>query len=133
MKNTSVITILFLMLFSHSFAQTCIKEGEFTNSTDMKTSGDIEVIKDKKGRTVLKLNGNFKTEEGPDLDVYLSETATVSDSSALRVQALLILEGGQKYKLEEEVDVLKYKYVVIHCTKWNHWYGSAKLESCKLE
>ena len=63
----------------------------------------------------------------------LSNDPTVSDSSSIRIQALMVLEGSQRYRLEESIDVLKYDYVVIHCTKWNHWYGSAKLKACKME
>lgn len=115
-----------------SFSQ-CLKVGEFQNSTDIKTSGEVTIVEDRKGRTVIKIANNFSTQEGPDLDVYLSKKQTVDEGESIRVEPLFVIEGSQRYVLNEDIKISDYKFIVIHCTKWNHWYGSAELKACEQD
>ena len=108
-------------------AQKVERVGFFYNSTDIKTEGKVVVSNNKKGKMVIKLSAGFKTQEGPDLDVYLSTTEKVGDGEYINIDHLFTLEGGQRYVSKEEINIQKFDFVVIHCTKWNHWYGTAKL------
>jgi len=113
-----------------TYAQHCDREGTFYDATDIKTSGEVKIEKDKKGRSFIVLSKKFNTQEGPDLDVYLSKTPTVDSVNSVRVEALASLTGSQKYQVKQSINLSDYKYVVIHCTEYNHWYGTAKLEKC---
>ena len=127
-----VVKLAFLILVISSFTfytDQCIRKGVFTNSNDIETKGKVEVKVNKKGKAVIVLQNDFKTQEGPDLDVYLSTTPQVNDSS-LKVSKLWELKGYQKFVSTKSTDISVYHYVIIHCTQYNHWYGSAKLEDC---
>jgi hypothetical protein len=113
------------------YSQNCKVSGVFYDSKDIETSGEIKIETNKKGRLFIVLSKEFKTEEGPDLDIYLSKTETVDSTSSVRIQALVSLTGFQKYAVDKSINLSDYKYLVIHCTKWNHWYGTAKLEPCE--
>ena len=71
MKNL-LICICFLGPFL-GYTQDCLVEGEFYNSVDIKTKGDVKLIQ-KKGKQQLVFSSSFQTEEGPDLDIYLSKS-----------------------------------------------------------
>ena len=123
-----VCLILFLIFATSLLAiGQCVREGDFYNSTDISTSGKVTVKQNKKGKLVIKIASSFKTQEGPDLDVYLSEKETITSENSYRVKPLFTIEGGQRYVTEEAINLDDYEFVVIHCTKYSHWYGSAKL------
>lgn len=127
MKSVLLFFLFIITVFGVSKAQKCSRSGDFYNSTDIKTSGGVNVFQNKKGKLVIKINGDFKTQEGPDLDVYLSSTEKVGEGTSARVDKLFSLEAAQRYVTSGEILLEDFDYVVIHCTKWNHWYGSAKL------
>lgn len=127
MKSVLLFFLFIITVFGVSKAQKCSRSGDFYNSTDIKTSGGVNVFQNKKGKLVIKINGDFKTQEGPDLDVYLSSTEKVGEGTSTRVDNLFSLEAAQRYVTSDPILLEEFEYVVIHCTKWNHWYGSAKL------
>lgn len=126
MKNNILFILLIIGTFSYS--QTLIKTGDFYNSTDIKTNGSVIIKVNKKGKTIIEIKQGFSTEEGPDLGIYLSKDEKVLDSNAVFVDNLYSISGFQQYKISKEIDVSEYNYIVIHCTQYNHWYGSAKLQ-----
>lgn len=128
--KTVYITIIGLFLYNISIAQSCIVEGEFYNSTDISTKGQVQISTNKKGHLIIKMDNTFKTEEGPDLDVYLSKSEKVTNENSVRINSLTYIDGKQRYAYNKPLDINEYQYVIIHCTKWNHWYGSAKLSPC---
>ena len=73
---------------------------------------------------MLKLE-NFSTSNGPDLKVYLSTAAT--PSGFISLGDLKSTNGNQVYEISGTPDFSKYKFVLIHCERYNHLYGSAEL------
>ncbi len=75
---------------------------------------------------------NFKAKSGPDLKLFLSPRAfaevkgkTAIQGSAL-IAALKKLKGSQRYQIPQEIDLSKYKSLLIHCEKYAVlWGGSA--------
>lgn len=132
MKPYFIITVFLFSLISVK-AQKVERTGDFYNSTDIKTEGRVVVSNNKKGKLVIKLSPGFKTQEGPDLGVYLSTTEKVGDGEHVNVDNLFTLEGSQRYVSKEEIDIQTYDFIVIHCTKWNHWYGTAKLVDAVID
>ena len=72
----------------------------------------------------LKLE-DFISSNGPDLKVYLSKASSPLDFISLG--ALKSTNGNQVYEIPGAPDFTLYRYVLIHCEKYNHLYGSAEL------
>lgn len=97
--------------------------GNFKGYGSEKVSGEAKIyIADKK--YMLKLE-NFSTTNGPDLKVYLSKAYTPQDHISLG--DLKSTNGNQVYEIPGNPDFSKYHFVLIHCEKFNHLYGSAEL------
>ena len=73
---------------------------------------------------MLKLE-NFSTSNGPDLKVYLSTAR--SPSGFISLGDLKSTNGNQVYEINGTPDFTKHKFVLIHCERYNHLYGSAEL------
>jgi hypothetical protein len=73
---------------------------------------------------MLKLE-NFSTTNGPDLKVYLSKAA--SPLNFISLGDLKSTNGNQVYQINGAPDFSKYRFVLIHCERYNHLYGSAEL------
>jgi len=94
-----------------------------------KVTGSVK-IKDR----VVKLSDDFSIEEGPDLKIALYEDADPSES--LTLEKVLILSktpftkfsGPVTVKLDDDVDLSKYKSVVIFCEKYNVNFAYANIK-----
>lgn len=73
----------------------------------------------------LKLE-NFSTSNGPDLKVYLSKSDTPTEYISLG--GIKSTNGNQVYDIPGMPDFSLFKYVLIHCERHNHLYGSAALK-----
>jgi len=72
--------------------------------------------------TTIRLGSNFKSSDGPDLYVYLGNSKPTRQIGKLRRTS-----GAQSYKLPSGVDASKYRNVFIHCKRYNHIFGRAKV------
>ncbi|WP_194767747.1 DM13 domain-containing protein [Tamlana sp. I1] len=86
------------------------------------TSGVASVNKEK---TVLKLS-NFKSDEGPSLELYLATDANASEYISLG--ALKGLDGEYEYDIPDNVDFSEYNYVIVWCVPFGVNFGNAILE-----
>lgn len=91
-------------------------------STGHPTSGTVEVVE---GKHEL-LFKNFKTDDGPDLDVYLCTTIDATDF--VNAGDLKGIEGDYSYTIPADTDLTKYKYVVIWCVDFSVSFGYAELK-----
>ncbi len=73
---------------------------------------------------MLKLE-NFNTSNGPDLKVYLSTAS--SPTEFISLGDLKSTNGNQVYDISGTPDFTKHKFVLIHCERYNHLFGSAEL------
>jgi hypothetical protein len=73
---------------------------------------------------MLKLE-NFSTSNGPDLKVYLSKES--SPSGFISLGDLKSTNGNQVYEISGTPDFTQHKFVLIHCERYNHLFGSAEL------
>ncbi len=73
---------------------------------------------------MLKLE-NFSTSNGPDLKVYLSTASSPADFISLG--GLKSTNGNQVYEISGMPDFTRHKFVLIHCERYNHLFGSAEL------
>ena len=76
-------------------------------------------------RTELLLT-NFTSDSGPLLELYLTNSLDVKDYISLGV--LQGLNGDYTYLLPDNIDIEKYKYVVVWCVDFSVNFGYAVLE-----
>lgn len=91
--------------------------GSFTGTQGERVSGSVTV-----SAGSVKLGGNFKSTSGPDLYVYLGNSRPTKIIARLRR-----LSGAQSYRLPKGINLSKYSTVFIHCKRYNHTYGIARL------
>lgn len=98
-------------------------KGKFMGIGGETVSGSAKIITSD-GKHSLVLD-DFKTNNGPDLHIYLSKEATPKDFIDLGL--LKSVSGTQVYPITGMPDFTKYKYALIHCQQYNHLFGSALL------
>ena len=105
-------------------AESMLKSGgSFTGNGSEKVTGQAKIyLTDNK--YMLKLE-NFGTTNGPDLKVYLSKAA--SPREFISLGDLKSTNGNQVYDIPGTPDFTKYRFVLIHCERFNHLFGSAEL------
>ena len=104
--------------------------GEFA-SIDHATSGVTRVLRLEDGMRIVRLEG-FATENGPDLFVYLSSNAAdgaeeAFDDDIVNLGRLKGNQGDQNYDLPADVDLDRFRSVVIWCDRFNAAFGAAPL------
>jgi len=84
------------------------------------------------GKRVLRLTG-FETSNGPDVRVLLVAAAdapdndTVKSAGSVELGALKGNVGDQNYDVPADVDLSKYRAVVIWCNRFSVNFGTAPL------
>lgn len=97
--------------------------GNFRGIGSEKVAGQAKIFLTN-SQFMLKLE-NFSTSNGPDLKVYLSQASSPQDFISLG--DLKSTNGNQVYTISGTPDFSKYKYVLIHCERYNHLFGSAEI------
>lgn len=137
--------ILMLLIASATLLVSCVKEntpeivldnsvdttmampqnnGNFMNGPYGSVSGMATVYKQDEN-LVLALE-NMNISNGPQLHVYLSKE--VQPVNFIDLGPLQSTLGNQLYNITGSPDFSQYKYALIHCKKYNHLFGSAKLQ-----
>jgi hypothetical protein len=111
---------------------TTLASGRF-ESREHPSSGLATVITDG-DRAFLRFEDDFETDNGPDLNVYLSKASITSDSGAFDDDFVDLGElkgniGGQNYELDPSVDIGDYQSVVIWCVRFSVAFGAAPLDA----
>ncbi len=97
-----------------------------------KGQGSARVFRLSDGQRILRLE-EFKVTNGPDLYVYLSGHAAPRNSGqlheggALEIGRLKGNIGNQNYALPADVDLSKFKSVVIYCKQFSVVFSTAEL------
>ena len=113
-------------------APVLLSSGRFTDADNFhKGSGLAKLIALPDGQTLLRLE-DFEVTNGPDLFVYLVEHAAPTSSADVKAGFVNLgrlkgNKGGQNYFLPEDVDLSKYKSVVIYCRAFSVLFSPASL------
>ncbi len=91
------------------------------------TTGSAVVLTDGGTQRVLRLEEDFATDNGPDLNVYLASSAEGFGDSFIDLGDLKGNIGSQNYELPADVDLGVYDTVVIWCVRFGVGFGSAEL------
>ena len=95
------------------------------------TSGRADVLNDGSAQRFLRFE-NFETDNGPDLNVYLSTASPDApagdfDDDFVDLGDLKGNIGSQNYEIPEDVDLDVYNTVVIWCTRFGVAFNAADL------
>ncbi len=137
-KFSYLVTTLSILLFTVSCNKTSTEtlnemvsptavlkySGVFMGRQNQNVSGEALIVLEN-GKYALKLM-NFKSDNGPDLKVYLSKEST--PSSHISLGDLKSTNGNQVYEIDGMPDFKQYRYALIHCERFNHLFGSAELK-----
>lgn len=133
MKFFTKLFLFFAFSYQLSFAQ-CFREAPFQDGPDYTLDGTASLTFLLNGTKTLSFDSNFSTPAGPDLHVYLSESATVNTPggvlqtpNTLDLGLLKSANGTQTYdltNLNPAVTLASYTYVIIHCKEFNHYWGT---------
>jgi hypothetical protein len=111
-----------------------LRSGSFTRVDAIhRAEGAATIYKLADGKLVLRLE-NFKATNGPDLFVGLSghpqprSPGEAHDQGYIQLAALKGNEGNQNYELPSDLDLSKFKSVVIYCRAFNVVFSTAELK-----
>ena len=95
------------------------------------TEGSAQVIGDGSGQRFLRLE-DFRTDNGPDLNVYLSAAppdapASAFDDDFVDLGDLKGNVGAQNYEVPAGLDLDRYSTVAIWCVRFGVVFGAAEL------
>ena len=109
--------------FMPSSTDMLLLAGSFENEVHP-TSGNVKLYKNDTEHT-LSIE-NLKSDNGPDLRVYLSEDKTLNKAIALG--ALKAISGSFQYTFDLNADVGNKNFVLIWCEDFSVLFGSAELK-----
>jgi hypothetical protein len=113
-------------------AVTTLATGQF-GARDHPAEGLAAVITDG-SQTFLRFEDGFATDNGPDLNVYLSKAPADADSGAFDDDFVDLGDlkgniGAQNYELDSSIDISQYQSVVVWCVRFSVPFGSAPLDA----
>lgn len=106
-----------------------VYQGDFVSNVHT-TSGMLKVYENENGDRVLRFE-NFKTDNGPDLNVYLN--ASTSPNGFIDLGDLKSISGSFNYNLPANIDFDDKKFVIIWCVDFSVLFGHAELTKVENE
>jgi hypothetical protein len=96
--------------------------GDFVSAAH-KTTGIATIDQ---AKTTLTLT-NFKTDSGPDLNIYLAASLSSVTADFIDLGNIKGLKGNYTYPLPDNKDYTIYKYVIVWCVDFDVNFGYAEL------
>ncbi len=90
------------------------------------TSGNAIVLGDGSGQRFVRFE-TFETDNGPDLNVYLVNSAAGGVDDFIDLGNLKGNIGDQNYEIPADVDLAVYDTVLIWCVRFSSAFGEAAL------
>ena len=114
-----------------SIAEVAPYRGAFVDRSHPTTGTAVVLQGAGSGERVLRFE-DFKTDNGPDLNVYLSPApadaaASAFDDDFIDLGDLKGNVGNQNYDIPRDVDLDKYSTVVVWCVRFRVAFGTAAL------
>jgi hypothetical protein len=108
-------------------------EGSFVDRTHPGSGTAVVLTNGRESQRFLRLEDNFETDNGPDLNVYLvagvdaESDSGLFDDDAIDLGDLKGNIGAQNYELGPEIDLDVYNTVVIWCVRFGVAFTVADL------
>lgn len=109
-----------------------LASGQFHGFTGKHGSGTARLLAMDDGSHLVRFEG-LDTSNGPDLRVYLSAAPADGDEAAhdddfVDLGDLTANRGDQNYAVPADVDVTRYRSVVVWCRRFSVGFAAAPLE-----
>lgn len=101
-----------------------LKSASFEGASGHATTGDVQVVSTKDGRTLVILGDNFTFDGAPDPQISFGKGGA-HDASTL-MGKLQANSGTQTYEVPAGVDPADFSEVYVFCVKYNVPLGVAK-------
>ena len=128
-----------LVNFAYGEERNIIYSGKLKSDSYFTTlKGSWKIVREGK-KTILKLEDNFKSSDGPDLKIFFSklpfkdvdgDNAANKDVS-VKVGVLKSFAGKNSFVIPDEISLDSYKSIIIHCEKYSKLWGGAVLKKKK--
>lgn len=105
------------------------KTGEFAPApgSSYTVRGTASLVELGSGGLQVEFGSDFVVSDGPDIQVYVSSTSTVS-SSSVNLGLVKSKSGAQTYEVPSSVNYGSVNYVIIHCVSFNVTFGQAAIQ-----
>ncbi len=132
--RTSYQCFLGLTLFASFLIASCDKDDQATPPANPAFRGDfVSAAHQTRGiatidqeKTTLTLT-NFKTDSGPDLNIYLTSSLSAISSDFIDLGNIKGVKGNYNYDLPDNLDYTQYKFVIVWCVDFDVNFGYAEL------
>lgn len=122
MKILKIAFITLSLIFTFTLGLVAAeKSGSFRGADGEQVKGSAKWVANGKKNTI-SFSASFKASAGPDLYVYVGNSKPSRIIGKLRRTS-----GAQKYTVPASVKPSSYSKIFIHCKKYNHTFGSARL------
>jgi hypothetical protein len=96
--------------------------GDFVSAAHQ-TRGIASIDQEKATLTLT----NFKTDSGPDLNIYMTSSLNAITSDFIDLGNIKGVKGNYTYDLPDQVDYTLYKFVIVWCVDFDVNFGYAEL------
>ncbi len=132
--RTSYQCFLGLTLLASFLITSCAKDDQATPPANPSFRGDfVSAAHQTKGiasidqeMATLTLT-NFKTDSGPDLNIYLTKSLNGITSDFIDLGNIKGVKGNYNYDLPDNLDYTQYKFVIVWCVDFDVNFGYAEL------
>lgn len=104
---------------------TLLLQGAFMSANSYTTTGNVKVYEDKNKKRTLIFE-NFKTNNGPDLKIYIAEDNAITNF--IQITDKVNINGSYSLPIPDNVDLKKQKTIVIWCKAFSRAFGTASLK-----
>ncbi|MDA8019903.1 MAG: DM13 domain-containing protein [Thermoanaerobaculia bacterium] len=133
-RLAAALLFLYLGLFlpmSVSAQGQVVHQGTWTTK-GFDVDGTWKIVRDG-GKTWVVLDEAFSTKSAPDLKIFLSPNATegLDNRNATRGSQLVAVltshRGAQRYEVPADVELQRFRSIVLHCEKYTKLWAAADL------
>jgi len=97
--------------------------GRFQGRNNYDAEGSVKLVEDASGKRFVRFEDNFKSDNGPDLIVYIG----TADNRGTSLGALKGNIGAQNYELPDDLDLSTVDTVRVFCRSFNADFAIATL------
>jgi hypothetical protein len=130
----SPFCFLLLLLSAIFLLPSCGKDDDATPPANPSFKGDfVSVAHTTKGIASIDSNAttltltNFKTDSGPDLNIYLATSTSNVTAAFIDLGNIKGVKGNYTYTVPAGTDFTAYKYVIVWCVDFDVNFGYAEL------
>ncbi len=132
--RTALAFLLNLAMVTGLLFTSCAKDDPATPPTNPAFKGDFVsgahqtsgIATIDQAESTLTLT-NFKTDSGPDLNIYLARSLSTITTDFIDLGNIKGLNGNYTYDLPDNVDYTLYKFVIVWCVDFDVNFGYAVL------